>query len=74
MAKHTKAEARDRWREAEDAYRATVMELIAPGGDGELTKDVAVAVAIAKSRSRADARMDEYFHRVLGDRSPTVRS
>lgn len=70
MAKYTKAEARDRWRDAEEAYRATVLEVLTPDGDGKLTKDA--AVAIAKSRTRADARMDEYFHRVLGSRSPNI--
>ena len=68
MAKSTKVEARDRWRDAEEAYQSTALEVLTPDGDRKLTKDA--AVAIAKSRSCADARMDEYFHRVLGNRSP----
>lgn len=64
----SKAEVWERWWTAEQGYRAALEDLIGEGPDGKLTKDA--AIAIAKARAKADRRMDEYFHRVLGDRSP----
>lgn len=67
MAKISKDEARTRWRDAESAYLATVEEYL-DKNPTPLTKDA--AVAITKRRIRADRRMDEYFHRCLGEDHP----
>lgn len=68
MAKSSKEEAWQRWHAAELVYRAALEDLADEGPGVKLTKDA--AVALAKSRAKADRRMDEYFHRVLGDGSP----
>jgi len=69
MAKISKDEARELWRDAEADYQSAVDACLTYSEDaGKLTKNA--AVTITKARIRADRRMDEYFHRCLGDRSP----
>lgn len=63
----SKDEARERWSAAEDAYRATVEKHLS-SESSKLTKSD--AIAIASARTKADRRMDEYFRRSLGEKSP----
>lgn len=61
------SETRERWRAAEEAYRQAVEDHV--GSDPEkLSKSDALAIAAA--RTKADRRMDEYFRRSLGEKSP----
>jgi len=68
MAKISKEDALERWREAEAKYHRVVSSHSDAKSAGKLTKSD--AVEIMNARVKADQRMDEYFHRCLGDRSP----
>ena len=68
MAKISKEDALARWHAAESQYSKVVALHTDDKSVGKLTKSD--AVEIMNARVKADQRMDEYFHRCLGERSP----
>ena len=61
MAKPTKDEAQEAWREAEVRYQTLITKYV----DGVTKLDKDAALAITKARTKADRRMADYFRRCL---------
>ena len=63
MAKISKSEALDRWRDAEEKYRKAVEAYLDPKKPASVDK--AAAMAITKARVKAEERRATYFDRCL---------